>query len=168
MVKVIRITTEGDFRNALVVLNRIKRRLPQMTREAIRKFGGVLVRDMKVSARRARIRRSLGVLQTTGIRWDQGKKSDIGMLFIRLYGIYLDSMRPHYVNITRGRSRLLAWAKMSRSSRIRSKARKIESGELKKFSIYVKPHPFILRGYRTARPKLRSILKSKVNRAVNL
>lgn len=167
MPKVIRIRTDGDLRHLVATLERIKRRLPKMTREAIRKFGHILVRDLQSSARKARIKRSTGVLQKSGIRWEQGSKSDTGMLFIRLYGIYLDSMRAHYVNVTRSRSRLLAWAKRSRSSRIRSKARMLEKGEIKKFSIYVKPHPFIARGYQTARPKLRAILKSKVNRAVS-
>ncbi len=168
MVKVIIIKTSGDLFNAVTTLNRIKKRLPKMVRKGMMRWGRILVRDMKLSARRARIKDFTGTLQGLGIRWDQGVRSDTGFLFMRLYAIYLDSMRPHYVNVTRRRTRLLVWAKTARNPNIRRKARMVEKRELKSFAIYVKPHPFIAQGYRRARPKLRPVLKRLAERGVNI
>ena len=168
MVKVIIIKTTGDLKNAIISLNRIKKRLPKLTRLGMRRWGNILVRDMKLSARRAKIKDFKGVLQGVGIRWEQGVRSDTGYLFMRLYAIYLDSMAPHYVNITRRRTRLLAWAKLARVSTIRGKASMVEKRELKNFSIYVRPHPFIARGYGRARPKLKPVLKRLAARGITV
>ncbi|MHA1168263.1 MAG: hypothetical protein ACTSRU_10615 [Candidatus Hodarchaeales archaeon] len=168
MVKVIVIRTSGDLINAVKSLNRIKKKLPEMVNRGMRRWGRILVRDMKLSARKARIKQFTGTMQGLGIRWEQGVRSDVGVLFMRLYGVYLDSMRPHYVSITRRRTRLLAWAKLARSSTIRRKARMIEKKELKSFGIYVEPHPFIAQGYGRARPKLRPVMKRLASRGVNI
>jgi len=168
MTKVIIIKTTGDLFNAVTSLNRIKKRLPEMTRKGMIRWGKILARDMKVTARKAGIKRFSGTLQSLGIRWEQGVRSNTGYLFMRLYAIYLDSMAPHYVNITRRRSRLLVWAKTAKSPNIRRKARMVEKKELKSFAIYVKPHPFIAQGYRRARPKLRPVMKRLASRGVNL
>ncbi len=168
MVKVIIIKTTGDLFNAVKSLNRIKKRLPKMTRLGMRRWGKILERDMKLSARKAKIRDFTGTLQSLGIRWDQRIRSNTGFLFIRLYAIYLDSMAPHFVSITRRRTRLLAWAKIARVGNVRKKARMVEKKELKSFAIFVRPHPFIAQGYRRARPKLRPVLKRLVSRGINL
>ena len=168
MVKVIVVKTSGELFNAVTSLNRIRKRLPTMVRKGMMRWGKILAKDMKLSARKVGIKRFSGTLQGLGIRWKQRVKRDTGYLFMRLYSIYLDSMRPHYVNVTRRRTRLLAWAKVARSSAIRRKARMVEKRELKKFGIYVKPHPFIAQGYRRARPKLRPILKNMASRGVNI
>ena len=168
MVKVIIIKTSGDLFSAVTSLNRIKKRLPAMVRKGMIRWGKILARDMKLSARKVGIKRFSGTLQGLGIRWEQGVRSDTGYLFMRLYSIYLDSMAPHYVNITRRRTRLLAWAKLARRTTIRRKARMVEKRELKSFAIYVKPHPFIAQGYRRARPKLRPVLKRLAARGVTI
>ncbi|HUU88648.1 MAG TPA: hypothetical protein VMX17_12965 [Candidatus Glassbacteria bacterium] len=168
MTKVIIIRTSGELFNAVTSLNRIRRRLPEMTRVGMIRWGRILARDMKLSARKAGIQRFSGTLQGLGIRWEQGVRSNTGYLFMRLYAIYLDSMAPHYVNITRRRSRLLIWAKKARSPNVRRKARMVERKELKSFAIYVKPHPFIAQGYARARPKLRPVLKRLASRGVNI
>ncbi len=168
MVKVIIIKTSGDLFNAVTSLNRIKKRLPKMVRKGMMRWGKILVRDMKLSARRARIKMFTGTLQTLGIRWEQRVRGDTGYLFMRLYAVYLDSMAPHYVNVTRRRTRLLAWAKLARKSTIRRKANLVETRKLKSFAIYVRPHPFIANGYRRARPKLRPVLKRLAARGVRI
>ncbi len=168
MVKVIIIRTSGELLTAVKTLNRIKRRLPMMVRKGMMRWGKILVRDMKLSARKAKIRDFTGTLQTMGIRWEQTIKSNTGHLFMRLHAIFLDSMAPHYVNVTRRRTRLLAWAKLARSPNIRRKARMVEKREITDFAIYVKPHPFIAQGYRRARPKLRPVLKRLASRGVNI
>jgi len=168
MVKVIVIKTSGDLKKASVSLNRIKKKLPTMTRLGMRRWGNILVRDMKLSARRAKIRDFQGILQGPGIRWEQGIRSDVGFLLMRLYAIFLDSMSPKYVSVKRTRTVLLRWAKLARSPAIRRKARMVEKRELKSFAVYVKPHPFIANGYGRARPKLRSVLKRVSARGINI
>ena len=168
MVKIIVIKTTGDLFNAVTSLNRIRRRLPEMTRKGMRRWGEILSRDMKRASKQAKIKDFTGTSQLTGIRWEQGAKSDTGFLFMRLYLIYLDSMSPHYVNVTRRRTRLLMWAKLAMSTNIRRKASKVEKGELKKFAVYVKPHPFIAQGFKRARPKLKPVLKRLASRTINI
>jgi len=168
MVHVIHIRTTGELMALPVTLNRIRRKLPSMTRKEMRKWGKILERDMKNSVRLSGINRHKGELSTTGIDWRQGPRSDHGELFMRIYGVYLDSMSPHWVSVTRRRTRLLAWAKQARSSSIRTKARSVEKGELKSFGVYVRKHPFIQAGYRRARPKLRSLLKRAAIRGVKV
>lgn len=158
MAKVILIKTSGDLFKAIKTLNRIRILLPKMTKVTMMNWGHVLVKDMKNSVKNAGIKDFTGTLQGKGIRWEQPKRSDTGFLFMRLYGIYLDSMAPHFVSVNRRRSRLLSWAKQASSSNIRRKARMVESKNMTKFSLYVKPHPFIASGFRTARPKLRPMI----------
>ena len=134
MVKVIIIRTSGDLFAAVTTLNRIKRRLPMMVRKGMMRWGKILVRDMKLSARKAGIKRFSGTLQGLGIRWEQRVRGDTGYLFMRLYAVYLDSMAPHYVNVTRRRTRLLLWAKIAKKPNIRRKARMVEKRKLKSFS----------------------------------
>ena len=130
---VLRIQTQGDVVNTVRSLNRIKKKMPQMTRLGMRRWGNILEKDMKTSARNARIGKFTGTLQGKGIRYEQGKRSDKGQLFIRLYGVYLDSMRPHFVNVTRRRTTLLTWAKRARSMSIRMKANEVSKGERRAF-----------------------------------
>lgn len=51
MVRVIRISTPGDLDYAVKTLNRIKRQLPEMTRLGMRRWGNILVKDMKNAAK---------------------------------------------------------------------------------------------------------------------
>ena len=164
MVKVITISTAGDIIKGVKTLNRIKKRFPQMTRLGMRRWGKILERDTKISATKAGIKDFSGTLMDKGIRWEQSVRGNTGFLFIRLHGIYLDSMKPHWVNVIKRRSRLLRWAKIAKNNNIRTKARRVEKGELKKFSIFVKPHPFIANGFRRARPKLRPVLRRLTKR----
>jgi hypothetical protein len=166
MVRVITITTQGDLIKAEGLLTRVRKNLPQMTREGMREWGSILERDTKDAAEKAGIQNNLGVLLGRGINYRQGKRSDTGYLFVYWYGVCLDTMRPHFVSVTRRRTRLLTWAMIAQRSSIRDKAMRVESGRLKKFSVYVKPHPFITAGYRRARPKLVSVLKRAAARAV--
>ena len=55
-----------------------------------------------------------GTSEKKGIRWEQGKKSYVGYLFMRKEYISLDSMKPHWVNVRKTRSTLLSWAKQAK------------------------------------------------------
>ncbi len=170
MPTIIRIKTEGDIFKAVKSLNRIKKRLPVMTRLGMRRWGKILEKDLKRSAKAAGIKSSgkASSLQGTGIRYEQAKRSNVGKLFMRIYGIYLDSMKPHFVTVNRRRTQLLAWAKRARHASIKKKARMVAKGTLKLFSIFVRPHPFIATGYRRARSKLRAVLKRAARRGVSV
>lgn len=164
MVNVINISTSGDFVMAERILERVKKQLPAMTIEAMRKWGKILERDMKVSLEQSGVRPFTTASFGPGIRWEQGKKSYIGSLIMYQYLLALDNMNPHWVTVKRSRSVLLRWAKQSEN--FRKKAKLVESGKLKRFGIYVKPHPFISNGWRRARPKLKPILNNMVKRTI--
>lgn len=167
MPRVITIRTTKDIATTLVTLKRINARLPSMTREGMRQWGrDRLVPHLKRSAGRAGIQSVSGTLFNKGIRWQQGKRSDTGYLFMRLYGVYLDSMQPHWVKISSGRPRLLRWARTARHDRIRDMAQDITAGVRTKFSIMVKPHPFIRVGYRNAKSELGRMFKKTTKRAL--
>ncbi len=156
MVRVITISTSGDFIMAEKVLTRVSKQLPAMTIRAMIRWGKILERDMKNSIRQVS-KDFRGTSQGRGIRWNQGKKSYVGYLFIRREYIALDRMRPHWVSVRSSRTILLAWAKQSMIPNIRRRAKMVEAGTLKKFGIYVRPHAFTSMGWRRERPKLRPI-----------
>lgn len=163
MTIVVNIRTAGDIKKLDGYLNRIKR-IPDLTREALYDWGKILERDMKSSAKIAHIRKFTGGLYSKGIEWRQRPRGNIGRLFIRKYGLYLDSMKPHWVNITRRRTRLLLWGQQADSDLIRNASILIASGRLRKKAIFVRPHPFIRRGWQMARPKLRLMLNQHYRR----
>lgn len=165
MVQTISISTSGDFLRAERVLKRATLRLPLMTISAMMKWGKILERDIKNSLL-INSNSFTGVSKNKGIEYRQGKKSNVGHLFMREYLLSLDHMRPHYVSVKRSRTRLLSWAMQANSSVIRKKARAVNRGSLKRFGIFVRPHPFISTGFRRARPKLNRIIKREVGRII--
>jgi hypothetical protein len=167
MVRIIIINTSGDLIKGVKTLNRMKKRFPRMTILGMIRWGRILTRHMKNAVRNAGIQDFSGTLQGKGIRWEQGPRTPTGYLFIRLHGIYLDGMKPHYVNVNTRRTRLLMWAKTARNSRIRQRAHRVEKKEIRKFPLFVERKPFIAQGYRTARPKLRPVLKRVAQRAIH-
>ena len=167
MVKVISISTSGDFVMAGKVLNRVRKQLPAMTIKVMIRWGKILERDMKTSLRNV-TQRFRGKSEKKGIRWEQGKKSHVGFLFMRREYLAVDHMRPHWVSVKTSRSILLAWAKQSKIPNIRKRARMVERGELKRFGIFVRPHPFISTGWNRARPKINPMLRKMASRVVNI
>lgn len=147
-------------------LQRIKKRLPRMTITAMIRWGKILERDMKSSLREV-TSHFKGTSEKRGIRWEQGKRSRVGFLFMRREYLAIDHMRPHWVSVKRSRMILLAWAKQALIPNIRSRAIKVEKRRLKSFGVYVKPHPFINRGWSKSRPKLSPILNNMAKRAIN-
>ena len=124
------INTSGDILIAVNTLNRIKKRLPEMVNLGMRRWGKILEKNMKASAQQSGIKNFTGTTQRTGIRYEQGKRSKTGFLFMRLYLIYLDSMKPHYVSISLRRTRILAWARQAGNRTLRRKARMVEKDSI--------------------------------------
>lgn len=168
MVTVIKIKNLRDLEHGLKTLSRIKKNLPLMTSKGMMRWGKILAKDMKQSAQRAGIKPFTGRSFREGIRWEQRERGRVGKLIMPLYMVYLDSMAPHYISVHRRRVRLLRWAKQARSRELRSKARKVETKKVPRFSVYVRPHPFIRSGWRRARGKLRPVLRRLANRAMRM
>lgn len=163
MVTMIKIRVTGE-KKAIRTLGKIRKNLPEMTSRQMMKWGKILERDMKRAAKGAGIQSFTGtLLKGRGIEWRQRPKGKVGRLFIRLYGIALDSMEPHPVLIRRRRSTLLKWALQSRN--FSSAAKKIYAGDLNKKVVHVRRHPFIRTGWRVARPKLTRLLKQGARQA---
>lgn len=166
MVKVIIIKDLKDIEFAVRTLGRMRKNIPLMTRGAMKKWGKMLVKDTKSAVVNANIKSFTGTLQGKGIRWEQKKNSDQGFLFIRAYGIRLDSMTPQTIRVYRSRTKLLRWSRQAKNPIIRKKAKMVESGKAVRFDLRVRPHPFIASGYRRARPKLRPILNRSIKQAI--
>jgi len=164
MVIVIKIKNLQDLEKASKTLSGIHKKLPEMTSKAMMKWGKTLERDVKQSAMMAGIIPFTGILFNEGIRWEQRPKGKTGQLFIRQYGVALDEMKNHWVNITANRTRLLAWSRQANNPLIRNSATLISSGKMKKKKIFVRKHPYIRQGYNMARPKLKTILHSELNK----
>lgn len=161
---VFKLTVKGD-RQVIKKLDRI-RRFPSMTRKAMMIWGKTLERDTKTAARMAGISAMTGNIYGKGIQWRQKPGGKIGRLFIRQSYVFLDSMKPHWVNITRSRTMLLHWASGARNDGIRLGALEVAARLRRTFPVYVEPHPFIREGYMRARPKLGTIIKSQLQQKV--
>lgn len=166
MVYVLRIKDGVSAQSSLNELARIGKQLPRMGPKTMKVWGNILERDMKFAARRANIKEYTGGLYDTGIQYRQRTNGRIGMLFIRQYGVMLDSMKTHVVSIHRRRSRLLHWASQAQKVSVSKNARLVQAGLLKNFPVVVRAHPFIRAGWNRARRKLRPLLKQNTKRIV--
>ncbi|MHA1829887.1 MAG: hypothetical protein ACTSX6_14700 [Candidatus Heimdallarchaeaceae archaeon] len=149
------IIVKVNIRN-LQVINKVNRyllALKDREARAVRQWGHILVKDLRSSAMMAGItpfKRHL--LYGRGIRWEMSQRGYVGYLSMYQYGVFLDKMRPHYVKVKRTRKTIREWY-----------SRKIR--KLRPYSepiIYVRPHPFINRGFRIARPKLTRLARQEV------
>jgi len=161
MVGIVRIDRRG-IQRVKTIFGRVGR-WPKFTRKAMMEWGKVLERDTKNVARSsAKIRDFTGNLQNKGIRWEQKPNGDIGVLRIAEYGVQLDRMKRHGVAIRKSRPHLLRWARQAQHPTIRQGANAVASGRARQYAIGVKSHPFINKGFRRARPKLRAIIKKNL------
>lgn len=165
MTLVLRIDDLKSITHAEKVIGRIQRNLPEMTPKAMMRWGKILEKDMKVSARNANIKKFTGTLFGKGIRWKQRPRGKIGRLLIRNYGIALDSMKPHTVSISGRRTVFLKWAKQAYKTEISKNAGKVGK-KIRSFPLKVKPHPFIRSGWKRARTKLRPIIKQETKKVM--
>lgn len=163
MVEYLSLTFDGQLR-AQSRLARAKNVPTKVVPHVMQRWGRVLARDTANAARQAGVKPFTGTLFSNGMRWEQAPQGKIGRFFIRQYGVYLDSMSPHWVNITPRRTRLLAWAMQSRNGLLHNAAVLIASGKLRKKAVFVRPHPYILTGYTRARSKLMPMIRQEVSR----
>jgi hypothetical protein len=128
----------------------------------MQRWGKKLEENIKKSAMLAFIQ-STGIIYGKGIEYRQNTNSLNGYLFIRREYVYLDNMRPHVVNVTSSRTRLLSWASRAINPEIRRGSRLVNSGKIKSFPLFVRPHPFIRRGIINSIQRLPLTLKRHVS-----
>lgn len=157
----------GDVRKIQRRLKRV-RKLPEMTSNAMMEWGKILEGDMKTAAWQRGIKSFTGTLYEQGIRWEQMPRGYTGKLFMRLYALALDAapLGGRWVSVKPSRTHLLAWARQAQSKELRRKALLVQKGTLKYFSLKVRGHPFIMDGWRRARPKLRPIIAKYAKRVI--
>jgi hypothetical protein len=168
MVYILKITDYGGLQRFSHSLGRLKTSIPVMPRRAMRRWGNVCEKHLKRSARQAGISSFRGEagLFGRGIEYRQAENSDYGQLFMRIHGVYLDSMEDHWVSLKRSRGVLMAWARSARSPEIRHKAGLVDAGLRGHKGIYVHRHPFIAAGMTSARSKLRPVIRREAQRTI--
>jgi len=160
---IVKYSTQGNVTDKLKSLKNI-RKLPSMTRAGMRDWGkNILVPSERRAVKQAGIKDFKGDL-SSGIVWVQPEKSNYGYMTMPEHGVMLDSMRPHAWYVTRRNG--MTWA--AQSNKFGAQAKKLRSGQIRGFFVFVKPHPFIRTGYDNARKKLSTILKNKVDTTLNI
>lgn len=155
-----------EFRRFQGALKKVKG-LPIYISRAMMVWGQLLRRTTYEAAVQAGILPSTGRFYNQGIRYEQAPRGLVGRLLIQQNYVFLDSMRPHTVSVTRRRTLLLRWALNARAYSIQKKANEVAIGTRKNFGIFVKPHPFILQGYAIALPQLQPIIRSYLQMALS-
>lgn len=169
MVLIIKIKDGQDMMNLASRLNKLKLKMPAMTRGGMKEWGEKsLERNLKKMVIASGITPFTGGLLSNGIEYKQGKTSNKGFLYINDYGVKLDGMHPHHVRVDKRRTELLTWASRARLSTIRKRADKVLSGKRKSFPIRVTPHPFIESGFIRAVRKLNPMLKRWTKRGMRI
>lgn len=148
----------NGMEKTLKTIRGLKNRKERVAKE-MNSWGQMLAREVKRSAKQAKIKTYTGTLYGNGIRWEQRENGTKGYLFMRQYAVFLDNMSPHWVSIKRTRTRLLNWALQARSARLRIGAERVANKQLPNMRVYVRPHPFIDAGVSRAKKKLPSYLK---------
>ena len=150
------ITIQIDARNAIEMVRGISTNLPKSIDKGLEELALKAVDNLRLSAEQANIK-----------FWGKGKERSIfkGGIFKRRmgnnqynvymaqHGIYLDSMRPHWVSLKRGRE-ITQWAKDR------------GLGHLVGGAIIVRPHPFIKRAFIQTIKDVK-LVERRVRRTVN-
>jgi len=145
-------------KNFTTLLKRI-RTLPAMASNAMMEWGKGLENSLKESARQADIKPFTGSLYNKGIEWRQAPKGTTGRLFMRMHGVFLNSMKTHWVSIKPSRTTLVAWGQQAQKAGIMRGATLVAKGKINRYSIQVHKHPFIDLGFKRQRAKLRPTLQ---------
>lgn len=154
------------MRGYISQLKRLRGTSHKLTREAMREFGEVFERSLKRHAKAAGIKNFTGSLQGRGIRYEQRKEGDIGRIKMHQHAVFVDCMKPHYVNVYARRTRLLRWAAQAQSPALRSMAAQVQRGTRRSFKVYVRPHPYITKACQYALRRLPSISRKYAKRIV--
>ena len=147
---------DTNAQKAEVLLHNISVELPKEMAEAGYDITKLAQRNLRLELTRQH-------LIDTGRLW-QGvravkQSNNRSVVTIPKHGVHLDSMRPHYVKLKRGRL-IREWAKRKGNLYIKSALK----GEQ---SIEVKPHPWIDAGLQRSLINIRSILRRRAKNAMD-
>lgn len=141
--------------HALNKLNKIKHNLPRDMGEAGYFFSQTVERNMKLELNKQKLIWRGNLISRVQARRLSRFRS---VVFVPQHGIYLDSMKPHYVKLKRGRL-IRLWA-MQKGNEALKKIAKREG------SIYVKPHPWMDAPLNHSLDSLPSILQRYADKSV--
>jgi hypothetical protein len=155
-----------SLRSLQKALTRVGRIPKGITTNVMQRWGDSLQKNTINSAKAAGISSWSGELFSKGIQWRQGsgENARVGRLFIRQYGVDLDSLPNRFVEVGRG-NKIDDWvmSKPFGTKRITGKSRVwgTPTGQLGG-KVYVTQKPFIQRGYKMTRPLLGPMIKESV------
>lgn len=163
--KVISISSSGDLQKSIDSLKRLRNQQPRMNEYIMRRFGRLVVEEMKNSALKS------GITPFTSnnfdtIRWEQKDKT--AALYIPEHMVYLDNMKravtPVFVN--QEKPSLLRWAIVKGRGSIQDRAIRVRGGLDEGFFIGVRRRPFIKRGWHKSRKQLPKIVQKESERVL--
>lgn len=153
--------------NANKVINMLTgytRTIPQGGNEGIRKVAEYGTFALKDEAIKANIKPWRGVLNRS-IRAVKKSKSS-WVIKMAKHGVYLDSMRPHWVSLKRGRL-ITQWAKdRGIIANVSGGYGEVWMYPVNKRSVYVRPHPFIAHAVTRMNRKAKTIVEKEINKAI--
>src|SRR3990167_3484587 len=160
------LTISVDTRKVENMLNGYQRTIPKAGNKAAKKIAGMYADRYLQALHRAKVQPWTGasfidLLQqrTNPIKLGKGSYG----VAVRQYLIALDSMRPHFVSLKRGRS-ITRWAKQKLGITPVDEA---TGGEKRVASrIFVKPHPWLRSGNISAGKNVRAIAEFEISKAI--
>ena len=149
MVIVIQIQSGQAFNN----FRRINKNFPIAAKKGLDDFGKSMVRSMK---REITLKKLIwrGKLHS-GVRWERSRSG--GRLWMPIHGVYMDSMRPHWVQFKQTRTKLIQWAEQKGNLNVKIAA-------ASKGGMFVRPRPFI----DTVLKRRLEVLRREVKRHIKL
>ena len=148
------LTISVDTRKVENMLNGYQRTIPKAGNKAAKKIAGMYAERYLQALHRAKVQPLTGasfidLLQqrTNPIKLGKG----VYGVAVRQYLVALDSMRPHWVSLRRGRS-ITRWAQLKLG---------INSGK-----VFVRPHPWLRSGNISAGKHVRAIAEWEIGKAV--
>ena len=151
------LTISVDTRKVENMLNGYSREFPKLENIVPRKIAGAYAAAYIQAQWRAGIRPwtgestiSLLSQKTNPVKLGKGSYGVI----VPHYSVMLDSMKPHWVSLRRGRS-ITRWAKD-----------KLGVEGMPGTSVFVRPHPWIRRGNISGAKNVRTIAENEVNKVI--
>lgn len=136
-------------------VNRIAVKLPDAVSKSGFEFTKAVQRNMRLELTRQGLLWGRRLWNSIKARQVSKNQSEVSMVN---YGFFLDSMRPHYVKLKRGRN-IRRWAFEKGNANVQEIAKR-------QGSVYVKPHPWIDNAYSRSLLSLRRIVQQNVRQSM--
>lgn len=152
---VITIKVNVRANQAIQLINNLKFKLPREVSESGFDFAKLVQRNMRLELTKQRLRWRNKLWSGVQARRQTRNRS---VVVVPRHGIWLDSMRPHFVKLKRGRL-IRRWAMEKGNERIKAVAKR-------EGSIRVKPHPWIDTPIARSITNLNSIIRKRADKAL--